>query len=88
MHQIRVHAAWSGLPLVGDKIYGEDEGCYLEFIDTGWSKRLENRLLMPRHALHAWRLSYDEPGADWKCSVPADLLSEMGAWAGSDEIGG
>ena len=33
----RVHLAHTGHPVVGDKIYGPDEGCYLEFIETGWT---------------------------------------------------
>ena len=33
-HQIRVHLAHAGYPIVGDKIYGPDENCYLEFIET------------------------------------------------------
>ena len=53
MHQIRVHLAHAGHPVVGDKIYGPDEGCYLEFIETGWTPALAARLLLPRHALHS-----------------------------------
>ena len=30
----------TGHPVVGDKIYGPDEGCYLEFIETGWTPAL------------------------------------------------
>lgn len=89
MHQIRVHAAWSGHPLVGDKIYGVDEGCYLEFIETGWTEALEDRLLMPRHALHAWRLAYDDLGAQWECPVPEDIWVAKGDLAGfSGGLGG
>lgn len=78
MHQIRVHASWSGYPLVGDKIYGAEEACYLEFIESGWTEVLANRLLMQRHALHAWRLSYDASDAAWECCVPPDIRSAMG----------
>ena len=45
MHQIRVHLAHRGHPIVGDKIYGPDEQCYLEFIQTGWTRALETRLI-------------------------------------------
>jgi len=57
MHQIRVHLAHSGHPIVGDKLYSGDGGEYLEWIATGWSKDLAERLLLDRHALHAAVLS-------------------------------
>jgi 23S rRNA pseudouridine1911/1915/1917 synthase len=74
-HQIRVHLASSGHPLVGDKIYGPDEGCYLEFIETGWTTALAARLLLPRHALHAARLKLEESGDEWQAPLPPDLAS-------------
>ncbi len=85
MHQIRVHASWSGFPLVGDKIYGDDERCYLEFIEAGWTNALADRLLMQRHALHAWKLSYDGVGASWECNVPSDSVEAVseGEWFGA-----
>jgi len=57
-HQIRVHLSFVGYPIVGDKIYGPDETCYLEFIKTGWTPALQSNLLLPRHALHATRLDF------------------------------
>lgn len=58
MHQIRVHLAHLGHPILGDKIYGPSEHCYLEYIQHGWSRELEERLVLPRHALHACRLDF------------------------------
>jgi 23S rRNA pseudouridine1911/1915/1917 synthase len=58
-HQIRVHLAHVGHPLVGDKIYGPDENCYLEFIESDWTPSLQAKLLLPRHALHASGLSFE-----------------------------
>ncbi len=74
-HQIRVHLAHAGHPLVGDKIYGPYEQCYLEFIETGWSAALERRLLLPRHALHSERLRVELEGEvfDWRAPLPPDL---------------
>lgn len=72
-HQIRVHLSHSGHPIVGDKIYGPDEGCYLEFIDTGWTPPLERRLLLPRHALHAAALHIPGEPAPWAAPLPGDL---------------
>lgn len=53
-HQIRVHADWLGHPVAGDKIYGGDPDCYLQFIQSGWSDDLAKRLHgFHRQALHA-----------------------------------
>lgn len=73
-HQIRVHLASIGHAIVGDKIYGPDEQCYLRFIATGWTAELENQLLLPRHALHATRLSIDGLG-EWESVLPPDLAA-------------
>jgi 23S rRNA pseudouridine1911/1915/1917 synthase len=70
-HQIRVHLASLGHPIVGDKIYGPDENLYLRFIETGWTTELERVLLLPRHALHSARLKFDRH--DWQSPLPADL---------------
>lgn len=74
-HQIRVHLAHSGHPVVGDKIYGPSEECYLEFIETGWSPRLEERLGLPRHALHSCSLELTHAGERhrWESPLPPDL---------------
>jgi 23S rRNA pseudouridine1911/1915/1917 synthase len=76
MHQIRVHLASTGHPVVGDKIYGPDEGCYLRFIETGWTPKLARTLLLDRHALHAHRLTFErESGIH--CTVEAPLPADM-----------
>ena len=75
MHQIRVHAAYLGHPLVGDKIYGGDESCYLDFIATGWTPDLQRRLILPRHALHACRLTC--PGQGREITVESPLPADM-----------
>jgi len=71
MHQIRVHLAHSGHPVVGDKIYGPDETCYLDFIETGWTEDLAGRLWLDRHALHAHSLTVDD--WTWTSPLPPDL---------------
>src|SRR6266542_2987702 len=71
-HQIRVHLASIGHPIVGDKIYGPDEHLYLRFIETGWIPELERELLMPRHALHSARLAI-EGEREWTSPLPHDL---------------
>jgi 23S rRNA pseudouridine1911/1915/1917 synthase len=71
-HQIRVHLASLGHAIVGDKIYGPDERHYLEFIETGWTPKLERQLLLPRHSLHSAALEITN-GDRWTSDLPPDL---------------
>jgi 23S rRNA pseudouridine1911/1915/1917 synthase len=73
-HQIRVHLASLGHPIVGDKIYGPDEKLYLEFIETGWTPSLQSKLLLTRHALHSAALQI-EGGERWVSRLPPDLAA-------------
>lgn len=74
MHQIRVHLAHAGHPVLGDKIYGPDESCYLEFIKTGWTPALASRLLLARHALHSTALAVPSMGLAWASPLPPDIV--------------
>lgn len=76
MHQIRVHLAFSGFPLVGDKLYSGEGAEYLEWMATGWTDGLCQRLLLPRHALHAASLEVPWQGISvrWKAALAADMI--------------
>jgi 23S rRNA pseudouridine1911/1915/1917 synthase len=70
LHQIRVHAAWLGHPVAGDKIYGPDETLFLEFIERGFSERLAAALPLRRQALHAARVVFRPEGEEWRFEAP------------------
>lgn len=56
MHQIRVHLAARGWPIVGDRVYGEPR--WSQVVDTALAAALR---VFPRQALHAWRLAFAHP---------------------------
>jgi 23S rRNA pseudouridine1911/1915/1917 synthase len=76
MHQIRVHLAHLGHPIVGDKIYGGDESCFVEALDHGWTPRLDKVLGARRHLLSATELAVLTH--HWRIDAPADILHFVG----------
>jgi 23S rRNA pseudouridine1911/1915/1917 synthase len=52
-HQIRIHLAHIGHPIVGDKLYGGDEQIYLSFVQNRLTPAQRATLLLENHALHA-----------------------------------
>lgn len=64
-HQIRIHLAHLGHPLVGDKLYGGDERAYLAFVEGRLSEAQRARLLLPNQALHAGEVHFRWRDRDW-----------------------
>lgn len=57
-HQIRIHLAHIGHPIVGDKIYGGDEDLYLALVENRLTDEQRRRLILANQALHAHRVSF------------------------------
>jgi 23S rRNA pseudouridine1911/1915/1917 synthase len=76
-HQIRLHLSALGAPIVGDKLYGPDDTCFARGADGVLTEADVALLELPRHALHAWRLTLRHPVTDaplaLEAPVPADF---------------
>jgi 23S rRNA pseudouridine1911/1915/1917 synthase len=80
-HQIRVHLAHAGFPIVGDPMYGGRRR-----LPAGASPRALSALAsFRRQALHAARLAFDHPGSgrplEFESPLPADFASLLAALA-------
>jgi 23S rRNA pseudouridine1911/1915/1917 synthase len=74
-HQIRVHMAFIGHPVVGDTVYG---------------RRKKAQLACPRQFLHAWRIAFTHPVTDERLEcvapLPADLQAVLDRLAGDANL--
>jgi 23S rRNA pseudouridine1911/1915/1917 synthase len=77
-HQLRVHLAALGCPIVGDKLYGpEHEAPFLEYIETGMTPELLKRLGHSRQALHAHTLTFTHPDTAERFRAVSKLPSDL-----------
>jgi 23S rRNA pseudouridine1911/1915/1917 synthase len=75
-HQIRVHLAHVGCPVLADKLYGGRDVFRLSEIDPGLP-RGEDELLLTRQALHAYRLRFKHPRRGTWLEAEAPLPADM-----------
>ena len=73
-HQIRIHLAHLGNPIVGDKLYGGDEDLYLALVQNRLTPEQRARLILPNHALHARAVRFVWRGR------PREFSCEPGPW--------
>lgn len=77
-HQLRVHLAAIGHPIVGCKLYGpEGHAAFAEYVETGMTPELLARLGHRRHALHAAELAIEHPITGQPLRFVAPLPADM-----------
>jgi 23S rRNA pseudouridine1911/1915/1917 synthase len=76
-HQIRLHLASLGAPIVGDKLYGPDDGCFARGADGELTEADLALLELPRHALHAARLTLAHPVTNEPLAIEAPLPADL-----------
>jgi len=77
-HQIRVHLESLGIPILGDKMYGQPDKIFLHYLDHGEGPMIRQATGFPRHALHAARLNIPHPDGG-SITLEAPLCDDMAA---------
>lgn len=82
-HQLRVHLAHIGHPIVGDKLYGRTDAEFVQWRDR---PRLAQAEALPnRQALHAESLTFIHPWSGEQICLRADMPDDMGQWASEND---
>ncbi|HUR55939.1 MAG TPA: RluA family pseudouridine synthase, partial [Gemmataceae bacterium] len=82
-HQIRVHLASTGWPIVGDPVYGEPR--WKEIADVELAAALAR---FPRQALHAWRVAVAHPVTGEMVRAEAPIPSDLASLLATAGVGG
>ena len=78
-HQLRVHLAKIGHPIVGDKLYLGGDELFLRSLEGPLGERDLERLGMERQALHAWRMDLEHPVTGKRLRIEAPLWPDLAA---------
>lgn len=92
-HQIRVHLAHLGCPIVGDKLYGHaDERLFMELCDRELAEghateAAERALGLGRQALHAHAIEFPHPVTRARTRITAPLAPDLEALLARERAG-
>ena len=76
-NQIRIHSAFSGHHLVGDKTYHPDEEVFLEYFERGNTANVQKKTGFVRLCLHATRLRFMHPETKKEVEIDSPLPEDM-----------
>ena len=85
-HQLRVHLASVGHPIIGDKIYGRGLEAFLRFCQGEQTEADRACLRFSRHALHAHRLVLPHPASGERLSLEAPLARDLQAFIDAEVV--
>lgn len=77
MHQIRIHLASIGMPIMCDSIYGDGKPFFLSRVKTRYFSEGEEKPLLSRTALHAESISFSHPETNEPISLTAEMPKDM-----------
>ena len=84
-HQLRVHLAHIGNPIVGDKLYSVGEEVFLRSLDGEMTSEDVANLGMSRQALHSWKLEIEHPFTGRDLLLVCPLAGDICDYAGVQE---
>lgn len=77
-NQIRIHAAYNGLPIVGDKLYHPDESVFEDYFKNRSNTKFTiEKTGFHRLCLHAYRLKFRHPELGNTCEIISPLPEDI-----------
>lgn len=76
-HQVRLHLAESGAPVLNDPVYGDATRLLLSDLKRGYKGRVDERPLITRLALHASGLTFRHPRTREPQTLAAPLPKDL-----------
>lgn len=77
LHQIRVHLASIGLPVMCDRVYGDGKPFFLSQVKSHYYSEGDEKPLLSRTALHAGSITFTHPGTNEQMTCNSELPKDI-----------